>query len=349
MSPITFKSVTLKNRIGVSPMCQYSCIDGFATDWHLVHLGSRAVGGAALIMQEATAVSAEGRITYGDLGIWADDHILKLRSITNFIHQNGAIAGIQLAHAGRKASCEKSWLGGHQLKEGEHSWKTVATSAIPFKPTDLPPHELSIFEIANIVAEFKAAAARSFKAGYKIIEIHAAHGYLIHQFLSPLGNTRSDKYGGCFENRILFLIEILQAIQAIWPEELPIFVRISATDWVEGGWDIEDSVKLSNQLKAMGVSLIDCSSGGAVMDAKITAAPGFQVGFAARIKADAEIATAAVGLITEASQAEAILQENRADFIFLGRELLRSPYWPLHAAAELKQDIEWPAQYARAK
>ena len=348
-TPITFKSVTLKNRIAVSPMCQYSGVNGFATDWHLVHLGSRAVGGAGLVVQEATAVSPEGRITHGDLGIWNDEHITKLRTITDFIHANGSVAGIQLAHAGRKASCEKSWLGGQQLTTGEHSWQTVAASAIPFKPTDAAPHALTLVEIEDIIAQFAAAAARSLQAGYKMVEIHAAHGYLIHQFLSPLSNTRQDDYGGSFENRIRFLIQIIEAVQKVWPNNLPIFVRISATDWVEGGWDIHDSVQLSIILKKMDISLVDCSSGVAVHDAKITATPGFQVGFAAQIKAEADIPTGAVGLITTAQQAEAILQNNEADLIFMARQLLRSPYWPLQAAAELQHDVDWPPQYARAK
>ncbi len=348
-SPLTIKNITLKNRIVVSPMCQYSCKDGFATDWHLVHLGSRAVGGGALIIQEASAVSADGRITYGDLGIWKDEHIEKLKTIVDFIHANGAVAGIQLAHAGRKASCEIPWLGGKQIKSGEHYWQTVAPSPLPFNEDDMIPHELSKNEIAALVNDFKLAAVRAIKAGYKIIEIHAAHGYLINEFLSPLSNHRTDEYGGSFENRIKFLIEIIEAIQTVWPSTAPLFVRISASDWVEAGWTIDDSVKLSSILKIRGIDLIDASSGGSVPYAKIPAAPGYQVPFAAAIKKQTGILTGAVGIITTAQQAEEILKKQQADVIIIAREHLRDPYFALHAAKELAEDITWPDQYARAK
>jgi 2,4-dienoyl-CoA reductase-like NADH-dependent reductase (Old Yellow Enzyme family) len=348
-SPLTIKSITLKNRIVVSPMCQYSCMDGFANDWHLVHLGSRAVGGAALVMQEATAVTAAGRITYGDMGIWKDEHIQPLQRITSFIHANGAVAGIQLAHAGRKASCELPWLGGTQIKEGLHHWQTVAPSSIPFYETDLPPHALTKAEIAETINAFKEAATRSLKAGFKLIEIHAAHGYLINEFLSPLSNHRTDEYGGSFENRTRFLLDIIDAVQTVWPAELPVFVRISASDWTEGGWTIDDSVQMSILLKNKNIDLVDASSGGAVSTAKIPAGPGYQVPFAAAIKKQTGMLSGAVGVITTAEQAENILQEQQADLIFMAREFLRDPYFPLHAAKVLGEEVDWPNQYLRAK
>lgn len=348
-SPLTIKSVTLKNRIVVSPMCQYSCDNGFANDWHLVHLGSRAVGGASLIIQEATAVRADGRISYGDMGIWKDEHMEPLRRITAFIEANGSVPGIQLAHAGRKASCDLPWNGGAQIKEGIHHWQTVAPSAIPFYETDTPPHALTITEIAELVEAFKAAAVRALKAGYKVVEIHAAHGYLINEFLSPLCNQRTDEYGGSFENRIRFLLEIIDAVHSVWPATLPVFVRISASDWVEGGWTIDDSVKLATVLQTKNIDLIDCSSGGISPHAKIAAGPGYQVGFAAAIKQQTGMPTGAVGIITNATQAEEILQQQQADLIIMAREFLRHPYFPLHAAKELGDDVEWPKQYVRAK
>ena len=348
-SPLTIKNVTLKNRIVVSPMCQYSSEDGFANDWHLVHLGSRAIGGAALIIQEATAVNAAGRISYGDMGIWKDEHIEKLSSIVSFIHQHGAIAGIQLAHAGRKASCELPWNNGSQIRSGENHWQTVAPSPIPFHDTDMIPHALSKNEIDSLVSDFKNAAMRAAKAGYKIIELHAAHGYLINEFLSPLSNNRTDEYGGSFENRIRFLLEIIAAVQTVWPAALPLFVRISASDWVEGGWTIADSVQLSMILKKKGVDLVDCSSGGLVPTATIPAGPSYQVPFAEVIKKQTGILTGAVGIITNAQQAEEILQQQKADCIVMAREHLRDPYFALHAAKALNEDIEWPIQYVRAK
>ena len=348
-SPLTLKSVTLKNRIVVSPMCQYSCVDGFASDWHLVHLGSRAIGGAALIIQEASAVTAAGRISYGDMGIWKDEHIEKLKTIVSFIHEHGAIAGIQLAHAGRKASCELPWKNGLQIKSGENHWQTIAPSAIPFYEDDMIPHALSKEEIVVLINDFKQAAVRALKAGYKVLELHAAHGYLINEFFSPLSNQRNDEYGGSFENRIRFLLEIIAAVKTVWPEELPLFVRISANDWIEGGWTIADSVQLCMILKKKGVDLIDVSSGGLSPLAKIPAGPNYQVPFAATIKEQTNIPTGAVGIITTAQQAEEILQEQQADLIFMAREHLRDPYFALHAAKELNEDIDWPVQYLRAK
>jgi 2,4-dienoyl-CoA reductase-like NADH-dependent reductase (Old Yellow Enzyme family) len=330
-------------------MCQYSAVDGYASDWHLVHLGSRAVGGAGLIIQEATSVSPEGRISPGDLGIWSDDHLPMLKRITDFIHDNGSIAGIQLAHAGRKASFDAPWKGSKCLTEEEGGWIPYAPSAIPFNDGDTVPQELSIEDIEKLKADFRSATERSLAAGYKVIELHAAHGYLIHQFFSPLSNTRTDQYGGSFENRIRFLLETLEAVQEIWPSENPLFVRISATDWAEGGWNAEDSVELAKILKEKGVDLIDCSSGGLVSYQKIPVFAGYQVQFAEAVKSGSGMLTAAVGLITEPQQAEDILQESKADLIFLARELLRGPYFPLHAATALNEDIKWPNQYDRAK
>jgi 2,4-dienoyl-CoA reductase-like NADH-dependent reductase (Old Yellow Enzyme family) len=348
-SPLTIKSVTLKNRLVVSPMCQYSAEDGFANDWHLVHLGSRAVCGAALVIQEATAVSPEGRISYGDLGIWKDEHIEKLKQITTFIHQNGSVAGIQLAHAGRKASHEIPWKGGVQIIEGPKSWPTVSASPVVFTDGEMVPHELGKEEIKRVISDFKSAASRALAAGYRVVEIHAAHGYLVHQFLSPFSNQRTDEYGVSFENRIRFLLEIIGATKEVWPEDLPLFVRISATDWKEGGWSIEESIKLSAILKENGVDLIDTSTGGNITGVKIPLTPGYQVPFAARIKQEAGIMTGAVGLINTAQQAEDILSNGEADLILMARQMLRDPYFPVHAAHELGEDIQWPSQYERAK
>jgi len=349
ISSLSIKGVTLKNRLVVSPMCQYSSVDGFANDWHLVHLGSRAVGGASLIIQEATAVSPEGRITPADLGIYKDDHIEKLQRISRFIHQHDSVAGIQLAHAGRKASCATPGNGSKQLKPEGDGWKTIAPSTIAFNPEDDAPQELDIDGISKVIGDFKAAAQRAVQAGYKVIEIHAAHGYLVHQFLSPLSNYRTDNYGGSFENRIRLLLEIISAVQEVWPENLPLLVRISATDWAEGGWNIEEAVKLSAILKQAGVDLIDCSSGGLVPYAKIPLGPGYQVAFAERIKKETGILTGAVGMITEAQQAEDILANGQADLILIARASLRDPYFALHAAKSLDDDIVWPLQYQRAK
>ena len=348
-SPLTIKNIILKNRIVVSPMCQYSSTDGFASDWHLVHLGSRAIGGAALIFQEATAVNPTGRITYGDMGIYNDAHIEKLKQITSFIKEHGAVPGIQLAHAGRKASCELPWISDKQIHSGEHHWQTVAPSSIPFREGDMIPHELAKNEIEEIVNDFKLAAARSLKAGYKVIELHAAHGYLINEFLSPLSNIRTDEYGGDMENRCRFLLEVIKAVQEVWPPDFPLFVRISASDWMDGGWTIDDSVALAKILKTKAVYLIDCSSGGISPFAKIPAGPNYQVPFSETIKKQAGILTGAVVIITKADQAEEILQKEQADLVIMAREQLRDPYFALHAAKELGDEIKWPNQYLRAK
>jgi len=350
LSPLTIKSVTLRNRIVISPMCQYSAKDGFANDWHLVHLGSRAVGGAGLIIQEATAVSPEGRITPADLGLWKDEHKEKLKNIITFVHAHGSAMGIQLAHAGRKASHDLPWKGGKQLAiQNQDAWHSVAPSAIPFLEGGQPPSELDERGIQKVIEDFKKAARRSADLDYDVLEIHSAHGYLLHEFLSPLSNQRKDSYGGTFENRIRLLLEIVSAVQEVWPKDKPLFVRISASDWAEGGWNIDESVKLAKLLKQLGVDVIDCSSGGQVPHQKITLGPGYQVPFAERIKKEAEIMTGAVGLITTATQAEDILTHDKADLIFLARESLRNPYFPMKAAKELNEDFKWPDQYMRAK
>jgi 2,4-dienoyl-CoA reductase-like NADH-dependent reductase (Old Yellow Enzyme family) len=346
---LQIKSITLKNRILVSPMCQYSSEDGFANDWHLVHLGSRAVGGAAAVIAEATAVSPEGRITLHDLGIWKDEHIEFLSRITKFISEQDCIPGIQLAHAGRKASHHRPWEGSAALKSEEGAWQTVAPSAVPYKESEPVPHELSIDEIEHIIKDFVSATERTVMAGFKILELHGAHGYLIHEFLSPLSNMRTDKYGGSFDNRIRFLLEIVSAVKTVWPQEYPLFVRISATDWVEGGWTEDDSVALAKILKTEGVDLIDCSTGGNTSKAKIPVGPGYQVPFAEKIRKEADILTGAVGLITEPEQAQEIIESGQADIVLLAREMLRDPYFPLTAAHELEAVIKWPSQYERAK
>lgn len=349
-APIDIRDVKLRNRIGVSPMCEYSSVDGFANDWHLVHLGSRAVGGAAMVMTEAAAVLAEGRITPVDLGVWTDDHIPMLARIFRFVEEQGAVPAMQLAHAGRKASTAAPWDGGGALQESEQGWRPIfGPSAIPFSRASPTPEPLDEAGIARVVAAFGEAARRAREAGARILEIHSAHGYLLHEFLSPVSNTRNDCYGGPLENRTRIVREVVQAVRGTWPGNLPLFVRISATDWVEGGWTIEDSVELSKQLVRMGVDLIDCSSGGAVPNAKIPAGPGFQVPFAERIRREAGIATAAVGMITSPEQADHILRTGQADLVFVARELLRDPYWPLRAADQLRQAGPWPKQYLRAK
>ncbi|MEO5591468.1 MAG: NADPH dehydrogenase NamA [Chitinophagaceae bacterium] len=348
-TPLTIKSVTFKNRIVVSPMCEYSSVDGFANEWHLVHLGSRAVGGAALIITEATAVSPEGRISPDDLGIWKNAHLDKLKTIASFIHKQGSVAGIQLAHAGRKASFPAPWKGSKQLSKEEGGWLAVAPSPIPFYEGDAVPEALTAEGIKKVIADFKAAAQRALSAGFKLIEIHGAHGYLIHEFLSPISNQRTDEYGGSFENRIRLLTEITEAIRSVWPADLPLFVRISATDWVAGGWNENEASKLAAILKNKGVDLIDCSSGGLATTQKIPVGPGYQVPFAEKIKRESGILTGAVGMITDAAQAEAILAKEEADLIIMARELLRDPYFPLHAAQQLGVNIEWPDQYKRAK
>ncbi len=349
LSPLKIKDIVFKNRLVVSPMCQYSAKDGFANDWHLVHLGSRAVGGAALIIQEATAVSPEGRITPADLGLYKAEHVEKLKRITAFILQQGAVPGIQLAHAGRKAGCATPWNGGKKLSINEGGWQTVAPTTLPFNPEENAPQALNAEGINKVVADFKTAALRALEAGYQVVEIHAAHGYLIHQFLSPLSNQRADQYGGSFESRIRLLLEIVAAVQQVWPHNLPLFVRISATDWVDGGWNLDEAVKLSAILEQKGVDLIDCSSGGLVPHAKVPVGPGYQVPFAERIKKETGILTSTVGLITEAQQAEDILKQGAADLILLGRVALREPYFALKAASVLGDEIAWPNQYIRAK
>jgi 2,4-dienoyl-CoA reductase-like NADH-dependent reductase (Old Yellow Enzyme family) len=349
---ITIRGITSRNRIMVSPMCQYSSEDGFATDWHLVHLGSRAVGGAGIICSEAAAVSPEGRISYADLGIWKDEHKQKLTQITNFVSQHGAVPAIQLAHAGRKASKNRPWEGNNHLSPGEGGWENfVAPSAIPFHEDDPPPLEMSRDDIDKVIHDFRAAAKRALDSGFRIIEIHAAHGYLIHEFYSPLTNKRTDSYGGSFQSRIRLLLEILEAVQEVWPEDLPVFVRISATDWVDGepSWTIEDSVQLAQILKDRGVDLIDCSSGGAVPYQQVSWGPGFQTPFAVRIREEVGIMTGAVGFITSPSQAEHILKTEQADMVIMAREFLRNPYFPMEAAADLHFDLQWPEQYERAK
>jgi 2,4-dienoyl-CoA reductase-like NADH-dependent reductase (Old Yellow Enzyme family) len=347
--PLTLRSITFPNRIFVSPMCQYSSDDGMPNDWHFVHLGSRAVGGAGMVMVEASGVSPEGRITDWDSGIWSEAHADAFKRIVDFIHAQGSIAGIQLAHAGRKASTEVPWRGGRVIKEGPHSWTTLAPSAIPFREGDPIPHALTIGEIDEVVAQFVRGAKLALRAGFRVVEIHVAHGYLLHEFLSPLCNTRDDEYGGSLENRMRFTLRVAEACRRAWPEELPLFVRISASDWAEGGWDLEQSIVLSTRLKELGVDLIDCSSGGAVAHAKIELGPGYQVPFARAIRERAKIPTGAVGLITDAHQADAILREGSADVVLLAREMLRDPYFPLHAAKTLGIDVKWPDQYARAK
>ena len=347
--PLPLKSITLKNRIVVSPMCQYSATDGFANDWHLVHLGSRAVGGAALTIQEATAISPEGRITPADLGIWKDEHIPFLQRITAFIEAHGAVPGVQLAHAGRKASHHVPWVGGAALKDSEGAWQTVGASAIPFSENTPAPQALDNDGIQKVISDFRMAAQRALKAGFKVAEIHAAHGYLLHSFYSPLSNKRTDEWGGTFENRIRLLLEVIGAVQEVWPKELPLFVRISATDWEEDGWTGEDSVQLALRLKDVGVDVVDCSTGGNTPAAKIPAGPLYQVRFAEQVRKGAGIKTGAVGIITKPQEAEAIVQSGQADLIIMARELLREHYFPLHAAKELGVDIEWPDQYKRAK
>jgi 2,4-dienoyl-CoA reductase-like NADH-dependent reductase (Old Yellow Enzyme family) len=348
-APLTIRGVTFRNRVGVSPMCQYSSTDGFATEWHFVHLGSRAVGGAGLVVAEATAVTADGRISPGDLGIWSDAHVEGLARCARFVEEQGAVAGIQLAHAGRKASTAPPWKGGRAVAEAEGGWRPVyAPSAVPFAPGSPVPEALDEAGIRAVVAAFADGARRAREAGFRVVEVHAAHGYLLHEFLSPLSNRREDAYGGSFENRTRIVREVCEAVRGAWPEELPLFVRFSATDWVEGGWDAEQSVELARLLAPLGVDLVDCSSGGLVPGAKIPVGPGYQAEFAERIRREAGVATAAVGLITDAAQADALVREGRADMVFLARQLLRDPYWPLHAARHLGAAAEWPVQYERA-
>jgi 2,4-dienoyl-CoA reductase-like NADH-dependent reductase (Old Yellow Enzyme family) len=345
--PIHIRSLGFSNRIFVSPMCQYSSNDGFANDWHLVHLGSRAVGGAALVFTEASAVLPEGRLSPQDLGIWKNEHIEPLARIAAFIRSQGAFAGMQLAHGGRKASTRRPWEGVGTIPQSQSGWTPVAPSPLPFDENHAPPKALDETEIRVIVEAFAEAAARALRAGFQVLEIHAAHGYLIHEFLSPIANRRNDRYGGSLENRSRLLREIVSAVRTVWPEGLPLFVRISASDWIEGGWDVEQSVELAKTIAPLGVDLIDCSSGGISPAQKIVAEPGFQVPFAERIRREAKILTGAVGLIGVPDHAEAVLREGKADVVLFAREFLRRPYWPLEIASQLGVPMSWPAQYLR--
>jgi 2,4-dienoyl-CoA reductase-like NADH-dependent reductase (Old Yellow Enzyme family) len=348
MAPLEIREITLRNRIAVSPMCQYSSEDGFANDWHLVHLGSRAVGGAGLVCVEATAVAAPGRISPHDMGIWKSEHIEFLARITRFLHSQGAAAGIQLAHAGRKGSTRRPWEGGGLQPEAEGGWQCVAPSAVPFLDGDPAPQELSKVEIHALADGFRDAAERALRAGFDVVEIHGAHGYLIHQFLSPLSNRRTDEYGGTLDNRLRFALEVTEAVRGVWPARLPLFFRISATDWVPGGWTPDDSVELVRRLRALGVDLVDCSSGGNAAHARIPLGPGYQVPFAERIRRETGVLTGAVGMITTPQQAEEIVRAGQADMVLLAREFLRDPYFPLHAASALGGKAAPPLQYGRA-
>ncbi len=349
-TPLRLRGVEFRNRIVVSPMCQYSSQDGCANDWHFVHLGSRAVGGAALVFTEASAVTPEGRISPDDLGIWKDEHIDFLGRIVHFVGQQGAVAGMQLAHAGRKASTAAPWLGSAPLDEAHRGWRPVlAPSAIAFSPNHPVPTAMDDGQIRAAVRAFAAAAKRALQAGFDVLEIHAAHGYLLHEFLSPLTNRRDDRYGGSFENRIRLVCEVAEAVRGAWPEEKPLFIRISATDWLPDGWTIDESIELGRRLKPLGIDLVDCSSGGIAPQVKIPTGPGYQVEFAERIRREAQIATCAVGMITAPTQADTVIRSGQADMVMLAREFLRQPYWPLLAARELGRDAPWPQQYLRAK
>lgn len=346
--PLRFRELELKNRIGVSPMCEYSAKDGHPVPWHFVHLGSRAVGGAGLVFTEATAVQAIGRISPADTGIYLDSHIESWKPIADFIQEQGAVPGMQLAHAGRKGSTAAPWLGGQTVPIGEGGWAPVAPSALAFDANYPEPKALSIAEIDQIVEDFRSAAKRALAAGFQVVEVHSAHGYLAHEFLSPLSNLRSDEYGGSFENRARFPLRVAKAVREVWPEKWPVFVRISATDWKEGGWDLNESIELCKRFKALGADLIDVSSGGLVPGVKIPVGPGYQVKFAAAIRREAGIATGAVGMLTDAAQVQTILTTEQADMVFLARELLRDPYWPRRAAQELGVKLKPPVQYERA-
>jgi len=347
-SPFKIREIELSNRIVVSPMCEYSAKDGHPQAWHLVHLGSRAIGGAGLVFTEATAVTARGRISSADTGIYEDGHIASWRPITEFIRSQGAVPGMQLAHAGRKASTAPPWTGGKPVAIQEGGWEPVGPSALAFDAGYTVPRELSVAEIGEIVAAFKKSAERALAAGFEVVEIHAAHGYLLHQFLSPLSNTRTDEYGGTFENRIRATLKVVRAVREVWPQRLPLSVRVSATDWKEGGWDLAQTIVLARELKPLGVDLIDASSGGLVPGVKIPLGPGYQTAFAEAIRKEAGIATGAVGMISEPVQAETILATEQADLVFLARELLRDPYWPRRAAKALDVKIKPPVQYERA-
>jgi 2,4-dienoyl-CoA reductase-like NADH-dependent reductase (Old Yellow Enzyme family) len=348
LSPLAIRGVTLRNRIVMSPMCQYSAVDGMPNDWHFVHLGSRAAGGVALVFVEATAVTPEGRISPGDTGIWSDEHLPAYRRIAEFVKSQGAVPGIQLAHAGRKGSCDVPWRGGAQLGLDVGGWETIGPSAVAFQEGERPPTELDVRGIDAIVDAFEAAARRALAAGFEVLEIHAAHGYLLHEFLSPLANRRTDEYGGNLENRMRLVLRVAERLRPLMPAELPLFMRISGTDWVEGGWDIEQSVELARRAKAVGVDLIDCSSGGMVPQAQIPVGKGYQVPLARRVREDAKIATGAVGLIVDAEQADQIITGGDADLVFIGRELLREPYWAVKAQQSLGGEPSWPTQYGYA-
>lgn len=346
--PLTLRGLTLQNRIVVSPMCQYSSTDGFANDWHFVHLASRAVGGAGLVMTEATAVTADGRISPDDLGIWDDLHTGAFERIIRFVKGEGAAFGIQLAHAGRKGSTMRPWDGAGAVPPEQGGWQPIGPTAEPFAANYPTPRAMIRDDIAEVIDAFSRAAYRARRSGFDVAEVHAAHGYLLHEFLSPLSNTRDDEYGGSLENRMRLCLEVVQAVRRVWPEDLPVFVRVSATDWTDGGWDIEQTVELARRLSALGVDVIDCSSGGNIAGATIPVAPGYQVPFAARVRRDAAMATGAVGMITGATQADEIIQRGDADLVLLAREMLRDPYWPLHAGRELGHNVSWPVQYLRA-
>lgn len=347
--PLTIKDITMRNRIGVSPMCQYSYQDGFSNDWQLAHLGARAIGGAGLVIAEATAVLPEGRISPNDVGLWSDEHIEPLAKVTDFLKKNGAVAGIQIAHAGRKACTNRPWDGGNSIDSTDSRWwKAVAPSSIPYSPKYQIPHALTLAEIEDLKNAFRKATERAVQAGFEWLEIHAAHGYLIHNFYSPLSNHRNDQYGGNFENRIRFLIEIISQVKIVWPENYPLTVRISGTDWVENGWTVEDSIDLARYLQKDGVDLIDCSSGGNSAEAKVPLSPGYQVHISEAIKKQTGMATAAVGLIATSQLAEAIINKEQADLVLLGREMLRDPQFAIQAAKELNQPLPVPNQYLRA-
>jgi 2,4-dienoyl-CoA reductase-like NADH-dependent reductase (Old Yellow Enzyme family) len=349
-TPVSLRGINFRNRVFVSPMCQYSSVEGMPSDWHLVHLGSRAVGGAGLVMVEASGVTPAGRISPHDSGIWSDAHSDAFAPIARFIKEQGAVPGIQLAHAGRKASTDSPWLGGAPIPAENGGWQPIAPSALPFSPKHNVPRAMTKADIDAVVVVFTDAARRARAAGFEVVELHAAHGYLLHEFLSPLSNQRTDAYGGDVENRMRLPLDVVRAVREFWPERLPLFVRISATDWIEGGWDLAQSIEFSRRLNSIGVDLVDCSSAAIVPDAKVPVGPGFQVPFARAIREEAGIATGAVGFITEPYQAEQIIATGQADAVFLARELLRDPYWPLHAAQKLGADIDyWPKQYLRAK
>jgi 2,4-dienoyl-CoA reductase-like NADH-dependent reductase (Old Yellow Enzyme family) len=348
--PYKLRDITLRNRVVVSPMCQYSAAEGSPSDWHCVHLGSRAIGGAGLVIAEASAVEARGRISPGDTGLYRDEHIAAWAPITHFIKDAGAVAGIQLAHAGRKASCALPWEGGHGITPEQGGWAPiVAPSALAFDDNSATPRALATSELPDLIASFALAAQRALAAGFEVIELHGAHGYLLHEFMSPISNQRSDAYGGSFDNRIRLTLDVIAAVRAVWPERLPLLLRISATDWLDsGGWDIEQSIELARRVKTLGVDLIDVSSGGNVPKVKIPVGPGYQVPLSTRIRREADIATGAVGMITEAHQAQTIIEQGDADLVLLARELLRDPYWPMHAAKILGAEIKAPVQYGRA-